>query len=211
MFFFSVTLYFLSKGLNSFLSKISPKDFFKKKVGYTYSISDLSKHDLFNELEIHKRHRFEFETHGEDDLTKALIFKDFLEAKLSATSENMLKISSEATNEMSKQELKQHVNNCFNSCNICLEDNLRIVFAEKGFDLEHSKIIVDKFYSVRESALERYSRRIDSIFACDFYENNFQLILALYKVIAFEIDDIVHHSHETFTEINGMFFNMEYR
>jgi len=207
--FFSL-LYFLRKGLNTFLSKIEPSQILRRKKKHKYNLTDLAKHDLFNELEIHKRQRFEFETHGKDDLTKALIFKDFLEAKLTSTSKNMLKISSEATNEMSKQELKSHVNQCFNDCNKCLEEELQRVFTSKGLDLQHSKLVIEKFYAVRESALEKYSRRIDSIFGCDFYENNFQLILALYEVIAFEIDDVVQHSHETFIEINGMFYELEY-
>ena len=122
----------------------------------------------------------------------------------------MLRISSEASDEMTKQDLKAHVNQCFNDCNQCLEKELKKVFIEKGFDLKNSEIIIEKFYAVRESALEKYSRRIDSIFACDFYDNNFQLILALYEVIAFEIDDIVQHSHETFIEVNGMFYELEY-
>lgn len=207
--FFSL-LYFLKNGLNTFLSKVDPSQIFKTKKDHKYNLTDLSKHDLFNELEIHKRHRFEFETHGKDDVTKALIFRDFLNAKLSSTSQNMLRISSEATGEMTKQDLKAHVNQCFNDCNQCLEKELKKVFIEKGFDLQHSEVIIEKFYAVRESALEKYSRRIDSIFACDFYENNFQLILALYEVIAFEIDDIVQHSHATFVEVNGMFYELDY-
>ena len=201
-----IVLFFLKTGINNFLSNVN---IFKGKEN-KYNLKDLSKHDLFNELEIHKRQRFEFETHGKDDLTKALIFKDFLDAKLTSTSKNMLRISSEASDEMTKQDLKAHVNQCFNDCNQCLEKELKKVFIEKGFDLKNSEIIIEKFYAVRESALEKYSRRIDSIFACDFYDNNFQLILALYEVIAFEIDDIVQHSHETFIEVNGMFYELEY-
>ena len=201
-----MVLFFLKTGINNFLSNVN---IFKGKEN-KYNLKDLSKHDLFNELEIHKRQRFEFETHGKDDLTKALIFKDFLDAKLTSTSKNMLRISSEASDEMTKQDLKAHVNQCFNDCNQCLEKELKKVFIEKGFDLKNSEIIIEKFYAVRESALEKYSRRIDSIFACDFYDNNFQLILALYEVIAFEIDDIVQHSHETFIEVNGMFYELEY-
>ena len=201
-----MVLFFLKTGINNFLSNVN---IFKGKEN-KYNLKDLSKHDLFNELEIHKRQKFEFETHGKDDITKALIFKDFLDAKLTSTSRNMLRISSEASDEMTKQDLKAHVNQCFNDCNQCLEEELKNVFIEKGFDLKNSEIIIEKFYAVRESALEKYSRRIDSIFACDFYDNNFQLILALYEVIAFEIDDIVHHSHETFIEVNGMFYELEY-
>ena len=206
---FVSVLYFLKNGLNDFLSQLKPRDFFKKKT--LYKIKDLRNHDLFNELEIAKLYSFEFETNGEVDVTKGLVFKDFIDVKLSSTKENMLNISQEATNEMTKQELKAHVNNCFNDCNNCLGDTLKKVFIEKGLDQKSAELVLMKFFLIRSRALKRYNKRLESIFACDYYENNFQLILAIYEVIAYEIDDIISDSYETFIEINGMFYGLEYK
>jgi hypothetical protein len=207
---FSTTLYFLRKGINNFISNISPKDLFRKRKTL-YKIKDLCNHDLFNELEIAKLYSFKFDTDGQEDITKGLVFKDFIDVKLSSTSKNMLKISQEATSEMTKQELKAHVNNCFNDCNNCLGETLKKVFIEKGLDKKSAELVLMKFFLIRSKALKRYNKRIESIFACDFYENNFQLILALYEVIAYEIDDIISASYETFIEINGMFYGLEYK
>ena len=206
---FVSVLYFLKNGLNDFLSQLKPRDFFKKKT--LYKIKDLRNHDLFNELEIAKLYSFEFETDGEVDVTKGLVFKDFIDVKLSSTKENMLNISQEATNEMTKQELKAHVNNCFNDCNNCLGNTLKKVFIEKGLDQKSAELVLMKFFLIRSRALKRYNKRLESIFACDYYENNFQLILAIYEVIAYEIDDIISDSYETFIEINGMFYGLEYK
>ena len=206
---FVSVLYFLKNGLNDFLSQLKPRDFFKKKT--LYKIKDLRNHDLFNELEIAKLYSFEFETNGEVDVTKGLVFKDFIDVKLSSTKENMLNMSQEATNEMTKQELKAHVNNCFNDCNNCLGDTLKKVFIEKGLDQKSAELVLMKFFLIRSRALKRYNKRLESIFACDYYENNFQLILAIYEVIAYEIDDIISDSYETFIEINGMFYGLEYK
>ena len=206
---FVSVLYFLKNGLNDFLSQLKPRDFFKKKT--LYKIKDLRNHDLFNELEIAKLYSFEFETDGEVDVTKGLVFKDFIDVKLTSTQNNMLNISQEATNEMTKQELKAHVNNCFNDCNNCLGNTLKKVFIEKGLDQKSAELVLMKFFLIRSRALKRYNKRLESIFACDYYENNFQLILAIYEVIAYEIDDIISDSYETFIEINGMFYGLEYK
>ncbi len=207
---FSITLYFLRKGINEFIGKIKPKDLFKRRKTL-YRIKDLCNHDLFNELEIAKLYSYEFETNGETDITKGLVFKDFIDVKLTSTKKNMLKISQEATNEMTKQELKAHVNNCFNNCNDCLGKNLKRTFIDKGLSEKSAEMVLMKFFLIRSRALKRYNKRLESIFACDFYENNFQLILALYEVIAYEIDDIISNSYETFVEINGMFYGLEYK
>jgi hypothetical protein len=207
---FSITLFFLRKGINEVISKINPKDLFRRRKTL-YKIKDLCNHDLFNELEIAKLYSYEFETDGEVDVTKGLVFKDFIDVKLTSTKKNMLKISQEATNEMTKQELKAHVNNCFNDCNNCLGETLKKVFIEKGLNQKSAELVLMKFFLIRSKALKRYNKRLESIFACDFYENNFQLILALYEVIAFEIDDIISASYETFIEINGMFYGLEYK
>jgi len=207
---FSITLYFLRKGINEFISNINVKDLFRRRK-YKYNIKDLCNHDLFNELEIAKLYSYEFETNGETDITKGLVFKDFIDVKLTSTKKNMLKISQEANNEMTKQELKAHVNNCFNDCNDCLGKNLKRTFINKGLSEKSAEMVLMKFFLIRSRALKRYNKRLESIFACDFYENNFQLILALYEVIAYEIDDIISNSYETFVEINGMFYGLDYK
>ena len=207
---FSITLYFLRKGINEFISNIKVKDLFRRRKTL-YRIKDLCNHDLFNELEIAKLYSYEFETNGETDITKALVFKDFIDVKLTSTKKNMLKISQEANNEMTKQELKAHVNNCFNDCNDCLGKNLKRTFIDKGLSEKSAELVLMKFFLIRSRALKRYNKRLESIFACDFYENNFQLILALYEVIAYEIDDIISNSYETFVEINGMFYGLDYK
>jgi len=207
---FSITLYFLRKGINEFISNINVKDLFRRRK-YKYNIKDLCNHDLFNELEIAKLYSYEFETNGKTDITKGLVFKDFIDVKLTSTKKNMLKISQEANNEMTKQELKAHVNNCFNDCNDCLGKNLKRTFINKGLSEKSAEMVLMKFFLIRSRALKRYNKRLESIFACDFYENNFQLILALYEVIAYEIDDIISNSYETFVEINGMFYGLDYK
>ena len=122
-------MYFWSKGMNTFLGKINPKDIFNlfKRKKKKYTLKDLSNHDLFTEIEYNKRIKYDFYTHDELDITKSLIFSDFLVIKMNSTRDNMLRISSEADG-MTRQELKHHIDKCFIDCNDCLEENLNNLF-----------------------------------------------------------------------------------
>jgi hypothetical protein len=211
-----ITLFFIyitKEAWVKLISGLKLKDFgplFRKKPQFQYTINDLEKHDLFTDIISYKDTRYEFYTHGEIDIIKSRIFSDFLNTKLDSTYKNMLKISKEATIEMSRVDLKAHVNGCFSTCNINLEKNLEKLFIANGLNKEMSQQVMDKFYTVRKTNMIRYNRRIDSIFACSFYENNFQLILALYEVIAYELHDIIQDSIKAFNDINGLFLNLEY-
>lgn len=212
-----IVLFFLYITKEAWIKKISSitaKDLKKaigKKPYFQYAIKDLEKHDLFvSDIPSYRDYRYDFYTHGQLDETKSKIFTDFLNVKMDSTKDNMLKISKKAKDEMSRVDLKNHINKCFNSCNECLENNLETLFITNGLTQEMSKVIIYKFYAVRRKAMERYNRRIDSIFACDFYESNFQIILAVYEVVAYEMDDIIEDSIQTFKEINGLFLNLEY-
>jgi len=184
----------------------------KKKNSFTYKIQDLKNHDLFTTLEALKNTKMPDFYHGEDlDSSKSKIFSDFISCKMESTKENMMSISQKANNEMSRMELKNHVHNCFIECNLGLEKRLKNKFMANNLTEEQAIKVINKFYEIRGEAIKKYNERIDSIFACDFYENNFQLILSLYEVIAFEVKDIVEDSHEAFRDINGMFFKLDYR
>ncbi len=115
-----------------------------------------------------------------------------------------------ANPEMTRQELKLLVNNCFNACNLTLENRLINRFQEKGLNKKDAEIIMQKFFIVRSEVMGKYNKRIDSIFACDFYRTNFDLVLAIYEVIAFEIEDIIEDGVRCFEEINGTFLELEY-
>lgn len=207
-----VTALFITATQKGWNKSISNIDWIKLLKGnkFKYKISDLEKHDLFIDIEEHKSFSPQFKTHGKKDSVKSRVFKDFLDVKLTSTSVNMKRICQGADNEMSRIELKYHIKQCFNSCNIELEMNLERRFIEKGLTKKEADLVIGKFFSVRNLAIDRYNKRIESIFSCDFYENNFQLILALYEVIAYELDDIIKDSISTFEDINGLFLNMSY-
>jgi len=189
------------------ISKIIGKIKFKKN---KYKIADLKNHALFAELESYKSFRKDFQTHGEFDESKTKIFNDFLELKLTSTSANMMSISELATADMDREALKTLVLNSFNDCNKELQCTLVTRFVNKGLNRDDANMVLDKFYIVRQNAMDKYKRRIDSIFGCSYYQTNFHLVLAIYEMIAFEIEDITEHSVETFESINGAFMDLDY-
>jgi len=178
---------------------------------YKYHVNDLLLHDLFFELERRKGYTKEFRSYHVLDETKTKVFKDFIDIKLDNTSISLKQIVQEYKKGMSKAELKSLVFSKFDECNKCLENRLIKRFTEGGLTLEVSKTIVDKFFEIRNNTLKVYDERIESVFACDFYETNFQLILAVYELVAFEIDGIINETVKAFESVNGLFFELEYK
>jgi hypothetical protein len=195
----------------AYIFKDSIPKLFYKKTKFNYNISDLEMHDLFTELEHYKSFMHEFKSYHLIDKTKTKVFKDFLDIKMQETSDNLKAICKIADNSMKRAELKHLILEQFNYCNVCLEKNLKQRFLEKGLSMEISEIVINKFFHIRQSTMDKYERRIESVFACDFYETNFQLILAVYEMVTFEIDEIVNQIVRAFESVNGMFFELEYK
>lgn len=195
----------------AYIFKDSIPKLFYKKTKFNYNISDLEMHDLFTELEHYKSFMHEFKSYHLIDKTKTKVFKDFLDIKMQETSDNLKAICKIADKSMKRAELKHLILEQFNYCNVCLEKNLKQRFLEKGLTLQTSEIIIHKFFHIRQSTMDKYERRIESVFACDFYETNFQLILAVYEMVTFEIDEIVNQIVRAFESVNGMFFELEYK
>lgn len=178
---------------------------------FKYDIKDLVLHDLFFELERRKGYTKEFRSYHKLDETKTKVFKDFIDIKLDNTSISLKQIVEEYKKGMSKAELKSLVFSKFDECNKCLENRLIKRFTEGGLTLEVSRTIVDKFFEIRTNTLNVYEERIESVFACDFYESNFQLILAVYELVTFEIDGIIKETVKAFELVNGLFFELDYK
>jgi hypothetical protein len=188
------------------ISKIGPKG---SKV--RYSMGDLKNHDVFSELETFKSFRKTFMHGDEVDKTKTKVFNDFLMLKLEGTSDTMLLILKEVNCKMTRAEVKRVVHHRFTRCNERLEVNIRETFSAKGVSDEQAALLVGKFFTIRQNAMARYAKRIDSVFACDFYETNFQLVLAIFEIVAFEIDDIIENIVRTFESVNGLFAEIDYK
>lgn len=205
-----VFLYLTKSAWIAVIKKISIKELFTKKEK-TNTIDSLKNHDVFNELDIAKTITdMKFMTHGKEDEIKSKIFKDFLDIKLIRTAETMLEIAEEATPDMERAELKRLVVQKFIQCNVKLEHKLKMVLVEKGLTIDMITEVIDKFFEIRKNTLERYDKRFDSIFGSDFYHNNYYLLLAVFEVVAFEVDNIVKESIETFNEVNGLFKDLPY-
>lgn len=203
--------YITKNGWNKAIEKISFVKLFSRKKNETKTIESLINHDVFIELELVKSlHSPKFYTHDELDITKGKIFKDFLDTKVDSTTQTMTYIIESSDLEMDKMDLKQHVNKSFIQCNLNLEKMLREKLIDKGLTKDMVDNVITTFFDVRAKTMDRYSKRFDSIFGSNFYESNYHLLLAVNEVVAFEIDNIVKESIETFEIVNGVFMDLPY-
>ena len=210
----AIFIYYTRKSIGRFIEKVNIPAIIhslKRNEKFKYKISDLEQHDLFLELENSKGSRFDFYTHGKLDTSKSEFFIDFLNILLENTKISMLKVCYNATNELSRVSLKHLIVTSLQECNYSLNKDLLERFINEGLTKDQAKQVINKFHGIRSSTIDRYNKRVESIFACDFYENNFQLLLAVYEVIAFELDDVIGHSTETFDRINGLFMELAYK
>ena len=193
---FTAFTYITRKSLGKFIEQLNIPAVIKafkskREEKFKYTIADLEQHDLFLELDNGKSSRFEFFTHDVYDATKSQIFVDFLEMLLENTKVSMLKVCFNADNEMTRVALKHLISASLQEGNYTLNRDILEKFILQGLTKDQAKIVLNKFHDIRTNTLTRYHKRVESIFACDFYENNFQLLLAVYEVIAFELDDII--------------------
>lgn len=205
---FVVVSYFYKDSIKKVIESISFKK--AKNQSFKYGIKDLAKHSVFNEIDRLKGFKTEFKSFHVVDESKTKIFNDFLKTKLDSTAQHLRKINEQVDMKMSRAEVRYIVDHNFVSCNRNIECVLLKKFTSKGLTEDQAKTIIHKFLDIRQNAMERYERRFDAVFASDFYENNFQLLLAVFDNLAWEVEDMKNNCVDAFHSVNGMFFEIDY-
>ena len=205
---FVVISYFYKDSIKKVIESISFKK--AKKDNFKYGIKDLAKHPVFNEIERLKGFRKDFKCFHLLDVSKTKIFNDFLQAKLDSTAQHLHYINEQVNNEMTRAEVRYIVDHNFNACNDNVGCVLKTKFTSKGLSEADANLIIGKFFAIREEAMKRYERRFDAVFASPYYENNFQLLLAVFDNLAWEVEDMKNNCVTAFESVNGMFFELDY-
>lgn len=199
---------------DAFKEKIKNFKLFKSPIEirfkHKYKIKDLKNHELFAHLESLKYNSYVFYTHDEPDMSKTRAFQDFLNAKMSSTIEHTKKILDESTESMDPVELRHLIETNFNKCNCNVEKLMMEKFEKKGLSLEHRRMLIDKFLSVRQVAMDNYSKTFTSIFNSRTFNSNYEILNTILFVIHNEGIQMVSACIEAFEEINGAFIGVDY-
>ena len=191
-------------------SKVVSKISFTKKKRYKYDIKSLGRHHVFTEIERQKQYRASFISHNIIDVTKGKVFHDFLQIKMNSTAQHLRYILEQVTEETTRADVRYIVDSRFSDCNRNVGRQLKIKFKEKGLSEEVADTVINKFFDIRQDTIERFGRKFDSVFACDYYESNFSILLAIFENSAWEVEDAKNHLVAAFESVNGMFLELDY-
>ena len=89
-------------------------------------------------------------------------------------------------------------------------NQIKIHWLSKGIKSEDIDYAIELFEKFRHDVVLSFQHRIDAIFSCEHYNNNFKKILATYEMYAMGIDLLPKDLLTTFETINGKFANIKY-
>lgn len=199
-------------GSLKFSTDVSKYLWVRKNSKNMFNIEDLRNHSVFRILHIQKLSHYYFKTHGEEDLSKNLAFKQFIEAKMDSTILHLNKIIDEATEDMGELELRALIGKKFSDCNCNLEKVLIKKYTEEkgGISKESADTLINKFLTIREAVLLHYNDIFDNVFADKAFVTNYQLLSVAFHLVANEAPQIVENAKTAFDQINGAFLESGY-
>jgi len=172
----------------------------------------LEHHDLFstcirveNEIKIKK-----FYTHGEYDITKSKMCKDFTKYKIEVCSKGFKDILNEDIEGMNPDAFKQYIIALQTEMHSTYIDKIKADWANRGISNDDIDYVIDLFETFRYDVIQGFENRINSIFSSTTYHNNTRRLLAIFEMWAFGIDILPRDMETTFETLNGRFKSINY-
>lgn len=202
----AIILYYFHKPLQEILNNISFKKTKKQ------DIKSLKSHDIFPTLQRVKQEALflKFYSHGKYDETKSRMSADFVRFKCDVCYEKFENFLDTDINKLSNDTLKQEVLTTMWDMHNEYVRQIKEHWIDKGITKKEVDYVIELFERFRHDVVVSFQHRIDSIFACEHYDNNFEKILATYNVFAMGIDLLPKDLLTTFENINGRFTNIIY-
>jgi len=207
-----ITLVFFGKTLNNKLSgfNLSGINIFSKS--NDHRIPSLIDHDIFNTIERVRTtiKHITFDTHGEYDKAKSLMFHDFMEFKLDVVQDMFTDYIKTLPSDVSFNALK---NGLFILSGDVVEEYLRRTeehFLKKGVSPADTNYVLMLFEQWRAETLESVGYRINSVFASTLHTGKFEKLLGSLEAFSIAIDLIPKDGIASFEEMNGRFKDLNY-
>ena len=201
-----VILYYFHKPITAWVTSLIKR---KEKL---QEIKALKSHDLFSTLQRVKQEAMflKFYSHGKYDETKSRMSADFVRFKCLVCYEKFEEFLDNDFSKISNDELKQLMLSSMWTMHGEYVRQIKEHWLDKGIEKNNVDYVIELFERFRHDVVVSFQHRIDSIFSCEHYNNNFEKILATYNVFAMGIDLLPKDLQTTFENINGKFTSINY-
>ncbi|CAB4153498.1 hypothetical protein UFOVP627_20 [uncultured Caudovirales phage] len=199
---FGILVYYFHKDISKLIGKKEVKE----------DIKDLKSHNLFSTLTRVKNEAMflKFFSHGKYDVTKSKMCSDFVKFKCDVCFLRFSEFLDAEIDKFSTDELKNIVLSDMWAMHNEYINQIKIHWLSKGIKSEDIDYAIELFEKFRHDVVLSFQHRIDAIFSCEHYNNNFKKILATYEMYAMGIDLLPKDLLTTFETINGKFANIKY-
>ena len=176
------------------------------------TIKSLEHHDIFNTCaRVEKEVSFmKFYTHGEYDISKSKMCKDFVKYKIKVCSESFNNILKDDIEKMDSDQFKMYIIDAQTQMHVKYIDAIVKEWREKGISEEDIKYVIELFEKFRYDVVKAFEYRINSIFSTTSHKNNTRRLLAIFEMWAFGIDMLPRDMQTTFETLNGRFKKIKY-
>jgi len=176
------------------------------------TIKSLEHHDVFNTCaRVEKEVSFmKFYTHGEYDISKSKMCKDFVKYKIKVCSESFNDILKDDIEKMDSDQFKMYIIDAQTQMHVKYIDAIVKEWREKGISEEDIKYVIELFEKFRYDVVKAFEYRINSIFSTTSHKNNTRRLLAIFEMWAFGIDMLPRDMQTTFETLNGRFKKIKY-
>ena len=176
------------------------------------TIKSLEHHDIFNTCaRVEKEVSFmKFYTHGEYDISKSKMCKDFVKYKIKLCSESFNNILKEDIESMKSDEFKMYIIETQTQMHVNYISAIVDEWRGKGISEDDIKYVVELFEKFRYDVVKAFEYRINSIFSTTSHKNNTRRLLAIFEMWAFGIDMLPRDMQITFETLNGRFKEINY-
>ena len=208
---FLIFSYFFGKTISLKMKETKGFNFFK--TNSDKKIPLLLEHDIFNTIDRarQKVKYTSFDTKGEYDETKSLMFRDFMNFKLDAIDNNFVFFLKNIPKDISIDALR---NDFFEMTQNVVKEYLAKTkehFLEKDIPIEDVNYVLMLFEKWRLETIESVGHRVTSIFGSDIHSGKFEKLLGSLEAFSIAIDLIPKDGVSAFDEMNGRFRLVKYR
>ena len=181
-------------------------------VRHKLTIKSLEHHDVFNTCgRVEKEISFmKFYTHGEYDISKSKMCKDFVKYKIKVCSEGFNDILKDDIEKMNSDQFKMYIIEAQTQMHVTYINAIVEEWRGKGISEDDIKYVIELFEKFRYDVVKAFEYRINSIFSTTSHKNNIRRLLAIFEMWAFGIDMLPRDMQTTFETLNGRFKEIKY-